>query len=267
MVVGDGPPQEDDVAQRRVRETRRLVTAQEFGFPVETEFADQNLGLRDRFVSGLSWVFDRVPEVVVLEEDTVPAPSFFDFCDTLLDRYRGDQRVFDITGRNPFAHWETNADYHFSFQGSIWGWASWRNSWQEYDPDMTAWVDPDVREAVGDLFEQASISRYVRWLYDRTYEGEIDTWDYQWGFARQRVGGLSAVPSQNLIQNVGFGNRATNTSRSHSRLVEIGTCTLPLSHPDEVQPDHSYETRLHKRRPDRWRGFPGVRSIADALDL
>jgi hypothetical protein len=47
-----------------------------------------NLGVGRRIATGLDWVFDQVDRAIVLEDGCVPHPSFFGFCQELLDRHR-----------------------------------------------------------------------------------------------------------------------------------------------------------------------------------
>jgi hypothetical protein len=46
-------------------------------------------------------------------------------------------------------------------------------------------------------------------------EGKIDTWDYQWCISSM-INGLSIVPCQSLVENVGFGEDASHT-KSNSK--------------------------------------------------
>lgn len=49
--------------------------------------------------------------------------------------------------------------------------------------------------------------------FKRTLSGEIDTWDYQWSFACFINDGLSIIPKVNLVENIGFGEKATHTKK------------------------------------------------------
>jgi hypothetical protein len=69
-------------------------------------------------------------------------------------------------------------------------------------------------------------------VFDRVYNGEIDTWDYQWGFANMVEGRLSVVPNVNLVSNIGFGPDATHTIRdAPSANLPTEAMTFPLRHP------------------------------------
>ena len=68
--------------------------------------------------------------------------DFFSFCDELLERYAMDERVWVVTGNN-FQRGKKRGDaaYYFSKYNHIWGWATWKRSWQNYDGDIKFWAN------------------------------------------------------------------------------------------------------------------------------
>jgi len=62
-------------------------------------YSDINLGCAKRVSSGIDWVFNHVEEAIILEDDCLPHPTFFPFCEELLEKYRYDTRVSSISGK------------------------------------------------------------------------------------------------------------------------------------------------------------------------
>jgi len=262
LVIADGPASDAD--KDLCERTRAEITDRDFDFEVRTNFASFNLGLPERFTTGLNWVFEQVTEAIILEDDIVPTQSFFQYCDILLDHFREDERVMEITGRNQLGRWKRSEyDYHFSHYGGIWGWATWRDAWKEYDQRMELWDQDIVRDRIRDVLADDSQYRYVERVYDKTKQGEISSWGYRWGFARNRNHGLSAVPAKNLIKNIGFGEGATNTTNTAHKFANKETyeMSFPLTHPPFVAPDREYDRRFHELRQTRSK----PRRILDAL--
>jgi hypothetical protein len=113
LVVADGPrcPQEVEPCQK----SRATIDRIDWVCEVETNYSDINLGCRERIVSGLNWVFSRVDEAIILEDDCLPHSCFFHFCETLLDKYRHDNRVMEIGGGNyQFDKVTEENSYYFS---------------------------------------------------------------------------------------------------------------------------------------------------------
>lgn len=258
LVVADGPRQNhiDDV--KHCAATRAIIDQVDWDCEVSLNYAEANLGLRRRVSSGLNWAFDLIDEAIILEDDCLPHPAFFRFCEELLDRYRDDQRIMMICGTNVLAPWHADTQsFHFSVYGSIWGWATWRRAWDHYDPNMATWSDPDVQKQVRDVLCDDRQFRHRSDIFWRTYRGELPSWDYQWTFARLLQSGLSIVPSMNLVSNVGFDERATNTTFIDDRLAKVPTqpLTFPLRSPIGVAPDRSFDAALfdYTYRFRKWR--------------
>jgi hypothetical protein len=232
LVVADGPRRPDEA--ERCKEVRSIVLdGVDWDCDVRTNLSDTNLGCRGRVSSGLDWVFDQVPEAIILEDDCLPTSSFFGYCDALLDRHRDDARVMHIGGANLApGRWMSSASYRFSRYTHVWGWASWRRAWDHYDATMASW--PEFLEAglletpAGTPEEQA----YFRMVFSRVHAGEIDTWDYQWEFACWAQSGLATVPRTNLVTNLGFGSDSTHTGGdSPFAAIEAHDLT-EIRHPD-----------------------------------
>jgi len=234
LVVGDGPRANRQGEAEKVAATRAIIQRVDWECEVLTNFSDVNLGCKKRVSSGIDWVFEQVEEAIILEDDCLPDPTFFRFCQEMLERYRHDQRIGMISGDNFQFGRRYGADsYYFSKYVHIWGWASWRNRWQgSYDVGLAEW--PSVRDdgRVGDLVGGSREAVYWGRIFERVFQGDIDTWDYQWVFANMLGGRLNILPAVNLISNIGFGSEATHTT-GISDLADLPTSPLifPLRHP------------------------------------
>lgn len=237
LVVADGPRPGRPGEADRCAEVRRIATAVDWECDVRTNFAAANLGCKRRVSTGLDWAFAQAEEVIVLEDDCLPHPTFFPYCRELLARYRGDPRVAAVSGANfQFGRRRGGASYYFSRYPHIWGWASWRRAWAAYDVGMTAW--PRLRAdgwLAGLLGEPWKVAYYTR-VFDAVYEGRLDTWDAQWLFACWTTGMVAALPQRNLISNIGFGPDATHTTAG-ALLAALPTWRMefPLAHPPAVE--------------------------------
>lgn len=261
LVIGDGARPHRPAEADTVAAVRRIVERVDWDCEVLTNFSPTNLGCKLRVSSGLSWVFEQVEEAIVLEDDCLPDPSFFRFCQELLERYRGDLRIGMISGANfQFGRGRLDASYFFSKYSMIWGWASWRDRWlPSYDVAIERWPrsgdDKLLKRAMGSAYEAA----YWRKIFDRIHRGEIDTWDYQWFFANFLAGRLGIVPAANLISNIGYGNNATHTTNAESSLANMAVTpmTFPLRHPGgDVIADEARDRRtfdMYFQNTKRWR--------------
>lgn len=253
FVVADGPREgygEDEV---RCAEAREVATDIDWDCEVHTNFADENMGLFRRFTTGLDWVFDAVDRAIILEDDCLPSQSFFRFCGALLDRYADDERVMTISGTNELGEWKNDRqDYHFARYESIWGWATWRRAWEYYDPEMGLWRNEEARERLADAIADHEQCKWRMRLYEETYSGDIDSWAFRWSFMTTIQSGLAAIPSKNLVTNIGFGEEATNlTDESSARsAIRRGKLKLPLDEPPCISADRGFDDRIYRRRTE-----------------
>ncbi len=241
LVVADGPRRGQPGEVERCEEARAVVEAANWDCEVLTDYATENLGVKRRVETGLDWAFGLVEEAIVLEDDCLPDPSFFGFCDELLERYRDDPRVLSISGNNFGAGADNpDASYFFSRYPLIWGWATWRRAWKLYDPAFEAW--PGLRDSgwLEEMFDgDAQAVQYWTYIFGQRRERN-DAWDGAWLFASWLAGGLSAVPCRNLVTNVGFRDDATNTRTEFRGLfsdVPAVAVESPLRHPSRVERD------------------------------
>lgn len=147
LVVTDGPHpgREDDAVNCAAV---RAIFDRDIDWPCEVARDDspKNLGCARRIASGLDWAFKREAALIVLEDDCVPAPSFFPYCEELLARYADTPEVGQICGCTRYhSTVDRPESYLFSRYGPVWGWAALRRAWQQYDLRLSCW--PAVRES------------------------------------------------------------------------------------------------------------------------
>lgn len=234
LVVGDGPRANREGEAAKVATTRAIISRVDWPCEVLTNFSETNLGCKVRVSSGLDWVFEQVPEAIILEDDCLPHPTFFRFCQELLERYRDDQRIGMISGDNfQFGHTINDDSYYFSNINHIWGWASWRSRWQhDYDVNLKLWPKIRDEKRFYDWYSSKAEQENFADSLEQVYQGKIDTWDYQWQFASRLNGRIAVMPNVNLISNIGFGAGATHTTeKSEFANLSVAQIKFPLKHP------------------------------------
>ena len=234
LVIADGPRENRAGETEKCAATRAIIDRVDWDCEVLTNFSDRNLGCKRRVSSGIDWVFEQVEEAIILEDDCLPDPTFFRYCQELLERYRHDQRIGLISGDNfQFGRRRNDDSYYFSKYVHIWGWATWRDRWTgSYDVSMARW--PRIRDGgwLADIVGNEREAAFWNKIFERVYRGGIDTWDYQWVFANWVEGRSTILPATNLISNIGFDANATHTT-GDSELANLAShpVTFPLKHP------------------------------------
>ena len=244
FVIADGPRADYPDDYERCQATRAIIQTIDWDCQLLTNYSDINLGCGKRVSTGIDWVFDHADEAIILEDDCLPDLSFFIFCRELLQGFRHDDRVMMISGTNHLGDWKKELQsYHFSLYGGVWGWATWKRAWQHYNYEMKGWENPLVQEKVLEILVDQPQFEYRKKVAQKLFNQEINTWDYQWTWARCKRAGMSIVPSLNLVSNLGFSQSATHTISSsiHQFILDRGMMHFPLQQPQLNQIDRDYD--------------------------
>ena len=216
LLVADGPRDEVPGETERCEQTRALAERVDWDCEVSTEFADRNLGQKTRVESGLTWAFGLEEEAIVLEDDTLPHPDFFRFCDELLERYRDDERVLSIAGSNFQFDGPASADsYYFSRYPHIWGWAGWRRAWELDDPEMERW--PELRES--DWLERLIDAPHAAAYWSHLLEPHLPRTPHlglRLAFRLLAPRRTACRSEPEPVSNLGFREDATHTGPEHA---------------------------------------------------
>ncbi len=237
FIACDGPrpgvPGDADL----VREVKHVIEdGVTWDCELHTLYPDENQGLKRGVVGAIDWFFDHVSEGIILEDDCLPHPDFFAYCDELLERYGDDERIWAIQGDNSLKMRLTgDASYGFIPYALIWGWATWKRAWEHYDGDLDNWKKirgtKEVKRLWPDRIERKIRSENL----DAMLADPDTTWDYQWMFTVSYHRGLTAFPKKNLVSNIGWGRPdATHTTGKGSRQEAPTFPILPLNHPSDV---------------------------------
>jgi hypothetical protein len=240
FIACDGPNPDRPGEVEKVSATRALIE-REIDWPCQIEhlYSDTNQGCRLGVSRAISWFFQQVEEGIILEDDCVPHPDFFPYCAELLERYRHDERVWCVSGNNfQDGRWRGDGSYYFSHYTHIWGWASWRRCWRQYDSELSLWPDLKASGLLESVFDDPIEREYWSGIWNNlVLTGQPDTWDYQWLFTCWVQGGLTLLPNTNLVSNVGFGAEGTNCTDEREPTAFGEAALVPVRHPSFIMRD------------------------------
>jgi len=176
-------------------------------------FSSQNLGLRFAPVKAIDWFFKNEKQGIILEDDCVPGESFFRFTREMLIRYEKDPRISMISGENRFYKLiDFKNKYSCSPIAYVWGWATWRQVWQQYEVDLSN-HDFNIANRV---FTSVKSRRFWKNVFKVEASGKLNTWDFQLSHLLMRTKTFCILPPSNLVTNIGFNQNSTNTKKENS---------------------------------------------------
>lgn len=262
FLIQDGPRQGNENDAVNVEKCRQIVEDIDWECEVTTDYSEENLGCGKRIYTGLSKCFEYVDRLIILEDDCVPSPSFFPFCEELLEKYKNDERVGMITGMNHLNTFDkADGDYIFSEVGSIAGWATWRRSWSNVKFQLHETVEDEEAVRLLKNMGKYSVNRgfMIKTAIKKNEEqkaGEkLSSWSTQFSLEQLLNSRLVIAPKVNLMSNIGLTAESAN-SASSIKMVSRGMRPLyrlklyemefPLKHPKHLVNDVEYGERVNK---------------------
>ena len=221
-ISSDGPKNNntDKELVKRVREKAYLYAENNNCKFLKNE---ENKGCKYGVSSAINWFFENENDGIILEDDCIPGNDFFFFCEEMLNHFNDDESIYMITGDNfqPERKVIEPASYYYSKYPHVWGWATWKRSWVNYDIDMKSWKKFKSSAAFKKINPNFFERRYWTKIFDQTFYKRIDTWDYQWAYTIWLNAGKVVTPVANLVENIGFGKDATHTKETPYKINPI----------------------------------------------
>ena len=252
-VFSDGWRKDAEGEKENVEYLRKYVLDNvDWNCEVFTKFSDKNLSTRFGIEAAIDWFFENEEMGIILEDDCLPAPSFFRFCSEMLEKYKDEEKIFLINATNETAKDLSANSYSFKrvydFAEDvvgIWGWATWRRAWEKHDKKMSKLQEykkqNDITEEFLDNEEYLRKTRIKNITEQMEYilSGENSTWDIQLIFSTMINEGLFIIPDCNLVTNIGCSiSQSAHKAFKYSIGANLagGEILFPLSHPPQISP-------------------------------
>ncbi len=238
-IAADGPREGNDNDNVKCEKVRKYVLANiDWEGEVKTLFREKNLGCGKGVSSAITWFFENVEEGIILEDDCVPSLSFFNYCSTLLEKYRNNDNIYVLGGNNFQKRKRGNASYYFSAYGHIWGWATWRRAWKKYDFTLETFDDQKFYKCLENYFSTKQEKEYWLNIFNMMKQSLIDTWDYQWTFTQWYNNAINILPNVNLVKNIGFTEEGTHTTWAIPGKSDLVSYNISkIVHPHKIKID------------------------------
>lgn len=255
FLISDGG--RTDAEWQAIFENRRLYDEGiDWDCTVYKMYKTENQGLYAQAKQFHELVWSKVDRCAFLEDDVLPSVSFFRYCAELLERYKDDLRVNVICGMNHLGVCENvQSDYFFSRQGSIWGYAMWKRTYEQYY-DFAYMQDPYVMDCLRQRTRRnAKIwNRICGYAKSPIYERHPPFTEYYFELSMYLHNQLQIIPKYNLISYIGCTEDSAHSSelelQPHGirRIFNMKTYELdfPLHHARYVLPDVAYEKKRNE---------------------
>ena len=206
-IYSDGARRAEDEAL--VKEVRRKCHDAEGFATVKVVERENNVGLAENVISGVSEVIETHGRVIVVEDDLEVSGFFLRYMNSALDYY-DNRGVFSVSGYTPDV--EMPHDYQFStymiHRNCSWGWGTWKRCWQKVDWNVGTF-DHFIRDA-GRRGEFDASGTDLSAMLLRWKTGEINSWSIRFCYAGFENREPTVYPRKSLVRNTGADGSGTN---------------------------------------------------------
>jgi hypothetical protein len=244
-IAADGPKYKNNDDFIKCKKVRKLFDRINWKCEVYKKYNKHNLGCKISVSESINWFFSKVSEGIILEDDCIPNKDFFKFCEILLKKYRNNKRVFCISGSNYYANIQNKPSYYFSKYIHCWGWATWKRAWKHNNIDINFWPKFKKNSFWNKLHPVTLERLYWEKIMNNMYKNKIDSWAYSWLLSVWKKNGLTAVPKNNLITNIGLGKNSLNSFfRKKKDIYKSYAIDKVIRHPRIFSSDSQYDSQV-----------------------
>lgn len=168
-----------------------------------------NSGLAVAVISALDWFFSSVEFGVILEDDLIPTPQFFEYCNANRFVLEENSNCWLLSG-NQFTELSDSVNHPIlSHYPLIWGWATTSDKWRVMKNEVlngTSVLTPKRINLVKFGFFHTGMLR--------ARKGKIDSWAVPLSARMYMTGSTCLLPPFNLVSNQGDDSISTHSSNS-----------------------------------------------------
>ncbi|MHB1179443.1 MAG: glycosyltransferase [Daejeonella sp.] len=225
----------------RVAEVREIIRLTDGFREVRVIERENNLGLADSIIDGVSMLTAKYGKVIVFEDDLITSPYTLQYFNDALSRYQDEERVMHI-GAYMYPLKNAGLPQTFFYRAaSSWGWATWERAWKNFEPD----IDKLIHEFNEEKKHRFSIEGNMNfWKQVREFKtGKNNSWAIRWYASVFLKNGLTLNPSVSLINNIGHDGSGIHSGKNNIYDVEISNQPVTCF-PSEITEDKEAYTAI-----------------------
>ena len=223
---------------------RSWVNEVDWNCELHTYFRSEYVDVYTSLRSAIDWVFQNEEYAIILEDDCVPTPAFFEFCNFFLEKYKNEKRICAITGDNYIKDYtNTDGDHIITRTFLFYGWATWRDRWQsiQWENDYIA----DLKKGyIENYYSDKNIIRNRYELFTNKAKFLQDTycWDYIFVFNAIKRRQYVVAPNYHLVNNIGTKGTHTKNGNILNTITASQLNHYPfLNTNKDIKPDESFD--------------------------
>lgn len=219
FIFADGAKSQESIAA--VNDVREYIKTIGGFKSVNIVERDENFGLANSIIHGVTKLCNKYGKVIVVEDDLVTSPFFLRYMNDALDIYVNEPSVASIHG-----YWYTvdreMPETFFLRGASCWGWATWSHAWNIFQEDGQKLLDELKNKRLTRSFDLDGTMNYTKMLKDQI-KGKNNSWAIRWHASTFLANKLQLSPGSSLVRNIGFDGSGTHSGESDAFAVSLAT--------------------------------------------
>ena len=195
--------------------------------------AEQNKGLANSIIGGVTDVINKYGKVIVLEDDLLTSPYFLKYMNEALAFYEKRPAVMSISAnRPPINKMQIPKDYPYDvfvcLRSYSTGWATWKERWERVNWSLDYLDDFLKHPEQIDAFNRGGDDMTDMLCMQR--DGKIDSWAIRFGFAHYWEHCIAILPCVSYVDNIGFDGTGTHSGVDNNSEFR-NDLSLSVEHP------------------------------------
>lgn len=232
-----------------VRNYIKLIT----GFKsVTIRLSNENKGLAQSIIDGVTEVIRKYHKVIVLEDDIETGAFFLDYMNHALDMYKDSKCVWHVTGwHEP----RDGGDIHSSFFYPLmdcWSWGTWSDRWCKYEKDPSRLIKRYDKKRI----KEFNVNGLVPDKWNQVignYEGLNNTWAIFWYATILENDGLCLAPSVSLVKNTGFDNSGVHGNKKNKVTINHDINHMITKYPEDLEVNEAEYNEVKREYKKRYK--------------
>jgi hypothetical protein len=208
FVFSDG--YKDETGKQKVLDVRAYIASIKGFKSITIVNKEYNQGLSASVIAGVTEVLQRFDRVIVLEDDLVTSTDFLSHMNKALNAYQDHANIYSISGYtfpSPYLK-ELKDDVFLYPRPASWGWATWKNRWEQADWSMKDFkAFSQDKEAIR-KFLRGGEDMYMMLL--KQQNGLIQSWAIRWAYTHYKDHAYSVYLKKSKVRSIGTDNSGTN---------------------------------------------------------
>lgn len=251
FIFSDAPKTKDEEAN--VSEVRALIKETDGFKSVKIIESQENQGLANAIIAGVSQLVQDYGKVIVFEDDLLSSPFTLNYFNDALQNYLNEEKVMHI-GAYMYPLADKNLPETFFYRAATsWGWATWSRAWKNFNPD----IDDLIKRFSKAQIRQFSIEGNMNfWKQVQEFKsGKNNSWAIRWYASVFLKGGLTLNPAKSFIHNIGHDGSGVHSNKEDIYQVQVAQQPVEFFPSEIIENEEAYtaiKQFLRNRKGNLW---------------